>query len=464
MPLHKDETLNDLAENGNVAQFVSFRPGSGNTLKQTYCRVTGFSPNHSFLSVEQAVSALLQSSSDGSVNIRSYVPDSPRSKEFIYALKSVEDVTAALYRLANSELHLIVNETIDVSDGGVSGVIQGDVVEFAPDDTPRCVEKPGVASLPFSLALELFRIVYGFVPELEARPSTRIEFSIHPKPRGYRQTHTIVWERESNVPGNPRPSLTWPNRFSRHIGDKAFGLLIAHLLGARVPKTLVIGRRVAPFEFGEDTGSKEVWTRTCPAEPQPGLFTTVKGWIDPFKLVTNEDSEGTKLSSVICQTGVQAQYSGAAVVSSKGALLVEGRHGEGDRFMLGLAGPEHLPTLVISDVRQNFDLLFSQLGAVRFEWVFDGQRTWIVQLHRGATSTEAEVIVPGKASRWVKFDVGDGLESLRTLLEGLPNDSGVIVEGEVGLTSHVADLLRKARRPAKLNPRLQIELFPHTMN
>ena len=71
-----------------------------------------------------------------------------------------------------------------------------------------------------------------------------------------------------------------PNRFSRMIGDKAFGLLMADRLGVAVPRTLVIGRRVAPFEFGQATGSAEVWLRTCPYEPHPGLYTTMQGWTE----------------------------------------------------------------------------------------------------------------------------------------------------------------------------------------
>jgi hypothetical protein len=454
MTLHKDETLDRLANTGNVAQFVSFRPQYGG-LTQTFCRIVGYQPNFKFASTEEAIEALLASSSDQSVNIRSYVPDSPRSKEFVYGLKSVEEVIIALQRLADSQLHLIVNETIDVKDGGVSGVIQGDVAEFAPDDTPRCVEKPGVASLPFPIAMRLLEIVYGIVPDLEARSGIRTEFSIHPKPRGYRQTHTIVWEHETDVIGNPRPSFAWPNRFSRHIGDKAFGLLMAHLLGLSVPKTLVIGRRVAPFSFGNDTGSKVVWTRTCPSEPQPGLYTTVKGWTDPFKLLSGEDETGSAISSVLCQSGVLAHYSGAAIAGAKNQLLVEGKEGEGDQFMLGLAGPERLPSNVLADVLQSNEALSSILGPVRFEWAFDGTRTWIVQLHKGGTNTDVGVIVPGDAKKWVVFEVSNGLEGLRSLLNGLSEGSGVIIQGEVGLTSHIADLLRKSKRPSKIEPRLR---------
>ena len=56
--------------------------------------------------------------------------------------------TSVLKRFSSQGLHTIVNETVDVNDGGVSGVLMHNVLEYSPDDTPRCVEKPGVASLP----------------------------------------------------------------------------------------------------------------------------------------------------------------------------------------------------------------------------------------------------------------------------------------------------------------------------
>lgn len=89
------------------------------------------------------------------MNVRSYLPDSPRSQEFVYGLTTVDDAVSALGRLAADGLFVIANETVDVTDGGVSGVAEGNVIEFAPDDTPRCVEKPGVASLPSKMALSI---------------------------------------------------------------------------------------------------------------------------------------------------------------------------------------------------------------------------------------------------------------------------------------------------------------------
>ena len=293
MPLNKDVILDRLARRGNVAQFVAFRPNGG-TPRQSFCRILGYEPNELFLDARQAVDALIAASGEGKVNIRSYLPEEPRSREFLYGLRTTEEAMAELQRLTSEGLHTIVNETIDVSDGGVSGVVQGATIEFAPDDTPRCVEKPGVASLPFGDGLKLLETVYGFTPELEAQAGERLEFSIHPRPRGWHCSHTLIWEHEMNVESAPIASLRWPNRFSRMIGDKLFGLLMADSLGVLVPRTLAIARRVAPFTFGRATGSTELWTRTCPFESQPGLFTTLKGWTRSFRVASAGRSGGLR--------------------------------------------------------------------------------------------------------------------------------------------------------------------------
>src|SRR5205085_475757 len=151
-------------------------------------------------------------------------------------------------RLAASGLYTILNETIDVRDGGVSGVVLGDIIEFAPGDTPRCVEKPGTAALPREAGTRLLKTVYGFLPAVAAYGhTTRVEFSLHPLRRGSRQDHTIIWELESVGASRAKADVRWPNRFSSFIGDKAFGLLIADLFGLPVPRTTVISRAIAPF-------------------------------------------------------------------------------------------------------------------------------------------------------------------------------------------------------------------------
>ena len=449
MKIQKDEVLDRLAVRGNVAQFVAYRP-SPNGLRQSFSRVAGQSPNTLFDCVSDAAAALLRLSGEGAVNVRSYVPHDPRSREFIYGLQTIDDIVSTANRLSADGLHIILNETVDIHDGGVSGVVQGGIVEFAPDDTPRCVEKPGVASLPFDTAMALLKIVYGFCPDVPHVAGERSEFSIHPVPRGWRPGHTLLWEHEIGLPDEGLPTLQWPNRFSRVLGDKAYGLMMASIAGFSVPKTLVIGRRIAPFTFGRPTGSVAVWTRTCPVEPQPGLYTTVKGWTDPFALLAHEDPDGKAIASVLRQDAVLAQYSGAAIVTADGDLAVEGRAGEGDRFMLGAAPPERLPNYVRKEVEATFEKLREAFGPVRFEWVYDGKLLWVVQLHRGATQSRATAIVPGDATYWKEFQANDGLEKLRQLLGTLQHDSGVTVIGDFGLTSHIADVLRRAGRPARI--------------
>jgi hypothetical protein len=448
MHLRKDESLDALADRGNVAQFVSFVPDRGEP-RQSHLRILGLTPNRVFAKARDAIEALLARAPDGTVNVRSYTPDSPRSREFVYALGSVEDALATVTRLTAEGLFTIVNETVDVADGGVSGVVQGGVIEFAPDDTPRCVEKPGTASLPAAVGFELLKIVYGFAPDLGGAKG-RVEFSIHPKARGWRATQTLLWEQEDTEATRASATLQWPNRFSRHIGDKLYGLLMAHLCGAAVPKTTALPRRVAPFSFGQPTGSYENWIRTCPTEPQPGLFTTHRGWLDPYKLLADEDPSGTRIASVLSQDGVPASYSGASLVDAAGRTLVEGVAGHGDGFMLGTHLPETLPAGIIADVMSAGKDLTNMFGPVRTEWVHDGQKAWIVQLHRGATVSSEQVLVPGERAHWIGFDAASGLEALRALLADINKDSGVEIFGSIGVTSHMADVVRKSGVPTRV--------------
>ena len=450
MYFRKDVSLDKLADVGNVAQFVSFSP-QPTGLHQEYCRIAGFPPNHRFDSPGQAIAALLANSPDKTVNVRSYAPDSPRSREFVYGIATTYEANQTAERLATGGLHVIVNETVDVADGGVSGVVLGEVIEFSPDDTPRCVEKPGTASLPLSWGLDLIKVVYGVRLDIPAKPG-RLEFSVHPEPRGWTGAHTIAWEFEEGAEGpTVPPSLSWPNNFSRLIGDKAYGLLMAHAAGLPVPRSLVIGRRVAPFEFGIETGRAEKWIRTCPGTPEPGLFTTAKGWQDPFALLAKEDPTQTRLASVISQAAIPATFSGAVVVDAQGKLVIEGVAGEGDRFMLGRDSPQDLPASVQADVQSAYRVAASRFGPVRFEWVHDGHRAWIVQMHRGATETTNAVVVPGQAETWLRFDIGAGLDSLREIVVTMAPRGGLILVGEVGLTSHIADLVRKAGIPTRLD-------------
>lgn len=448
----KDAILADLSSRANVAQFVSFSPGGSPGVR--YLCLNDFG-RAGALGVEEALDALFRRAPEGSINVRSFDPNQPRSHEFIYGLTDVRDAIANVRRLAASGLYTIANETVDVADGGVSGVMYGGVIEFAPGDTPRCVEKPGTASFPAELGKQILETVYGFEPELPQPPNVRVEFSVHPLRRGVQRAHTLIWEEEWEEAVTLSPRIEWPNRFSRFLGDKAFGLLVADAVGLPVPGTTVVSRAVAPFEFGRDTGNAEIWLRTAPVEPVPGLFTTKRGWDDPFVLLAIEDPTGDSLASVLAQRGVEAEFSGAAAVTGESGegVVVEGVRGRGDAFMLGDAGPEPLPAQVSRSVRELISRATNRLGPVRIEWVYDGQQTWVVQLHLGATSSLGQVIFPGEPTREHEFLVQDGLSALRTLVEEVQGTGeGIVVRGSVGITSHVGDLLRKARIPSRIAP------------
>ncbi|HSR68976.1 MAG TPA: hypothetical protein VLU25_13645 [Acidobacteriota bacterium] len=444
----KDEILERLSGSANVAQFVSFAPD----LSQRFLRLRGRSPDHRFLSLPEAAAAMLNASPERSVNIRSFQPDSPKSREFIYGCRAADEAVAHVQRMAGRGLYTIVNETVDVEDGGVSGVCYGELVELAPEDTPRCVEKPGTVSLPRQWAWRLLETVYGFRPQVPADEDLRVEFSVHPLRRGYRNGHTVIWEVEEA--GHPPAALypSWPNRFSRFIGDKAFGLLVAALLDLPVPLTTVVSRKVAPFTFGRRTGTQEVWIRTCPIEQVPGHFTTERGWRDPFQLMQTEDPQGGSIASILSQQGVLARYSGALICQKDGRPLIEGVQGFGDLFMKGGAAPQQLPSQVENKVHELYKGISSRLGPVRFEWVHDGTRTWIVQLHRGTVEGQGQVIYPGQAEKEHRFPVERGLEELRELIEQVRGTGeGIVLEGHIGVTSHFGDVLRKAEVPSRLS-------------
>ena len=443
----KDVALDAWAERVNVAQFVSFDPSLG----QRHCRIVGRAPNEPLGDVSAAVAALLQRSPEGKVNVRSYEPQRPKSREFLYGLDRADDVASAVRRLAASGLYTIVNETIDVHDGGVSGVVIGETMEFSPDDTPRCVEKAGTASLSRDLGTRLLETAYGFPVAVPGSPASRVEFSIHPERRGWRRDHVVIWEIEALTSAATTPTFVWPNNFSRMIGDKTYGLLLAHLLGLPVPATVAIPRRVRPFSFGRPTGTGEGWTRTCPVEQVPGRFATERGWRDPFALMSREDPGGTSLAAVLWQEGVDAAWAGALMTTERGEPVIEGVAGSGDAFMIGKAAPQTLPAEVRSAVERLWQQSSKALGPVRMEWAVQGTQAWVVQIHRGASKGGAGVIVPGEPQRFIRFETERGLDELRELIPRvLSVGEGIILVGDVGVTSHFGDILRKANVPSRL--------------
>lgn len=341
----KDEKLHYLCTKtyNNIARFVSVSP-------KGYIRYVYIDENYkSSGDLKIDILQLLDIAPEKSVNIRSFKEDSMKSNRFIYGKKkeNINEIMELIKENCENGLYSIINETIDVSDGGVSGVMLNNTIEFAPNDTPRCVEKEGVCKLERTMGNKILNIVYGFEPKIDFNDNVRVEFSIHPKKQGYKNTHTIIWEFEDFAPAVYDVKINFPNKFSQFLGDKVFGLLIADSLGFKVPYTTVILRNVPPFSFGKKTNSYEKWIRTAPIIKEPGKYYSGSSWCDPFILMNTEEQKGKNninIGAILSQSAVNAMYSGGAIVSKhKNDDLIEATLGEGDDFMLGTSGTYELP-------------------------------------------------------------------------------------------------------------------------
>ena len=439
----KDDVLLNIYTKGfNIAQFVS-TDNKGALRNQVVSGI--FRPCKN---TRDAVKSLLVASDSGLVNVRSYSPGSHQGCPFVYGLSSLDDVESVISKRVSEGLYTVINETIDVKDGGVSGVSEGGVVEVAPGTTPRGVEGLDVSPFPSWLARKMIENIYSIDLDITHDTNYRVEFSVHPSPCGVRKTNAIVWEEQETNRIIPS-SVNWPNPLSRHIGDKAFGLMVASLFGFRVPKARVFLRdtRIRSFSFGVNTNSTNKWTRTCPSVQMPGKFQTVNKLVDPYILMQEDDSSGEFIPGCIVQDEVKAKYSGATITGANGEPLTSGVVGFGDCYMAG-GGADNLPDSIVFDVHSVWQNIVSVLGASRFEWVHDGDEVWVVQLHCGKSVSRENVIVPGKPERWVEFSSSMGLEYLRDLVK--TSGIGIKITSPIGMTSHVADILRKNNIPSYL--------------
>lgn len=447
----KDESVAFLAKSCNVAQFVSFDPN----LKQRFSAVAGFDLDHRFDSIEDAARALFKNVGSNGLTIRSYDPARPQGWPLVRAMQSVEEVVKTAKRLTSKGLYIILHEEL-LDERRTSGVLLGDVIEFALLATPRCVEaneveKFGIpASLPREVGFKILEVFYGFRPNLDFDKSLRIEWSVCPKPYGQRQDHVIVWDLEEVGEHSARPLWSWPNRFSRYVGDKTFGLMVADAVGLNVPMTHAISRE-GLFSFGKVTGSNVKWTRTAPAVLTPGKFPTVQGYADVFKMLQDCDPGHDKIAAVLIQHEVPPVYSGA-LFRNGDDLHIEGVKGRGDDFMVGKQAPEVLP----DEVREKLASLYYNaeklIGPVRLEWVYDGSLPWVVQLHVGKVdNSHPDVIVEGSPSSFERFVIDpDDLEAFRQRVDKAKAEGvGLEVVGNFGLTSHIGDILRKAGVPSR---------------
>lgn len=426
----------------NVAEFISIGVDGGIRHNCT---------NSECVEIEGAISSLIERK--GSVNVRSFSKDNQqKSTRFIMGITDVSEVLFIIDKNKSENLISIVNENIDVNDGGVSGVILGDSIEFSPNDTPRCVEKEGVCSLPLREGISIINMVYGvnLMGELgeDVINSHRIEFSIHLEPQGVFMKRYTVWEMTKDN-SCAQHHLRYPNNFSRMVGDKAFGLLVAHSFGLfLVPKSLVISRNIPPFSFGCETYSNHQpkWTRTAPVNKVSGKFHTSRRWEDPYLLMQNEEAKGqsdVNVASLIIQDGVDAIYSGAGIINGD-KCMVEVVKGFGDDFMVGERGTEvneGVSNLVVEWLHKR---LLDVFGNCSFEWVVDGEMdVWLVQVNQIDSKFDERNIVLGECSKYIDFNVSNGLEKLREVVDTIKGTNlGINLIGNIGVTSHFGDILR----------------------
>ncbi len=452
----KDDKLAYIIENklGNIAQFISIDPSE----KIKHVKINNYINN--ITEISELVEKLLEESRSKAVNIRSFSPAVMKGNKLIYnkTKKDINEIIQHIKQNCSEGKYSIINENIDINDGGVSGVIIDDIIEFSPKDTPKCVEKDGTCLLEKKMGLSILKTIYGFEPEVNFSTDYRVEFSIHPNREGVNQKHTIIWEYEQFNNISHSYKIEWPNNFSKFIGDKTFGLLIAEYLGFNVPSTIVISRNVASFCFGKKTGLFEKWIRTCPITKESGKYYTGNEWTDPFSLMEDEEKKGNQdinIASILSQDAVDAKYSGGAIISvDENNDVIEGIAGNGHKFMMGQADQESLPEeliILLKEIIAKFRSYYDITGEVSIEWVFDGKEVWVVQLNQFKNVGIGNTIVSGTVDSYIQFPVENGLEELRDIIKTIQNKNiGIELIGNVGITSHFGDLLRQSNIPSKI--------------
>ncbi|MCC8146954.1 MAG: hypothetical protein LIO93_11090, partial [Bacteroidales bacterium] len=175
-----------------------------------------------------------------------------------------------------------------------------------------------------------------------------------------------------------------------------------------------------------------------------------------FRLINVEEIKGEKKTnnaSVISQSAVNSVYSGASIIGkTEKEDVIEGVLGKGDSFMVGTKSSVNLPKHLydkIKRINNKFRSFYDLIGEVTIEWAYDGTDVWIIQLNQLKESAKNNVIVSGNPIKYIEFDVKEGLEALRSLIKKIKNDNiGIVLKGDVGITSHFGDLLRLSSIPS----------------
>jgi len=122
--------------------------------------------------------------------------------------------------------------------------------------------------------------------------------------------------------------------------------------------------------------------------------------------------------------------------------------------MLGQEAGQLLPSTTIAAVRQLMHNLVRVVGGtLKIEWAHGENIIWILQMQQLDHPVRDDVVVPGEATRFRRFDVGDGIEQFREFAaEAKAAGDGIILVGSVGVTSHFGDILRRSGVPSRIEP------------
>lgn len=413
---------------------------------------------------------LLTHSKEGSVNIRTWRKDREKGSEFIYGLTSVDEIVSKLNKLRSEGYEILLNETIDKDDGGISGVMLGNIVEFAPFSTPRNVENGNVCRLPIDIAIRILAYTYNLsvttfnkLMNLSkiSKEGHRIEFSVHPKHPQY-----TVWEIDT-LEGRQSPKfINVPQDcdFSKMIGNKTFGLLLMSAMNINVPNSEVINMYLdEKFKFGlyENKQSDYKWLRPAPKIKEPGKYDSIRSKkLDIPKRIREWDKE---ISSYIIQDDVNSEYSGSAIMRENWRVIVEGVEGTGEDFMVGKKEVESLPKSIIDKVIRTLlelRLDFEKNGIINttfsIEWGIVDRTVIIFQFNFIEDDSNEDWIVEPKNgdTTYIDYNVERGLEEFRDLTSKIKEGQGINLIGNIGITSHFGDLLRKYRIPSRIINRI----------
>jgi hypothetical protein len=457
--LPRDTRVAQLRNNHNVAQFISFN----DDLTARICVLRKASSSTS--NPEMLLSALFEGALNQRVNVRIFKPATSTGAALFINVNSVEGVIAILTAQRAIGGYSIVSETIDVDDGGVAGVLYGDVVEFTQGSTPKFVDQQRSGIFPQmrrEAAERMLRTVYGSdVNFSRFAPDERVEFSTHPGDCGTQPGKFLIWDCYQVTPQKQViPRLIWPNSFSEWMGDKCFGLLAAWSSGFLVPKVVAFlhpllsrdddgsNPRWTPpngLLFGDETDSAGTWTRTCPIRPVPGRYPTYNFRSDPLELMLRIDPEGEVIRSCLVQQDVGAEYSGAAQMWHDG-VRIEGVKGQGARLMKGTQSPQQLPTFVEQSIQKLSEDIKSVYGLCRFEWAWQNHRAWLLQINQIQGQSQSMTALGTIRQGYLKFDPDLGLAELDRIISlAKLQDRDVLVTKQVGLTSHVCELLNQSQ-------------------